>query len=255
MIYVKRSVALLLLALPGVGLAQSKVPADIDTARSTVEKWVATQELIYRERKTWQQEREILRSRIELVQKEIADQEQKLAETRKALGEAAAKRSESDGTRREFTSAQALMSAKASEYETRVRGLYKSVPEPLRDKIEPLYKRIPDDPATTRVALAERYQNVLGILNEMNRLNGEITLATEVRALSDGKPSEVKTIYVGLAQAYFISARNEAGIGLPGKDGWVWQPRNDIAHDVNIAIQVLQNQAKPLFVSLPVKIQ
>jgi hypothetical protein len=227
----------------------------IDETRATVSKWVATQELIYKERKSWQQEKEILQSRIELVRKEIAEQEAKLGETRKALGDAASRRAETTGGLKEYGSAAELLARQVAEYEQKIKTLYKKVPDPLREKSDPLFRRIPADSSNTNVSLAERYQNVLGILNEMNRLNGEITVATEVRALSDGKPSEVKTIYVGLAQAYFISARNEAGVGYPGEDGWVWQPRNDIARDVNIAIQILLNTAKPHFIPLPVTIK
>ncbi len=168
---------------------------------------------------------------------------------------AAPGRAETTGGIREYGSSAELLADRVAAYESKVRTLYKSVPDPLREKSDPLYRRIPSDSSSTSVSLAERFQNVLGILNEMNRLNGEITVATEVRALSDGKPSEVKTIYVGLAQAYFISARNEAGVGYPGPDGWVWQARNDIARDVNIAIQILLNTTKPHFIPLPVTIK
>ena len=41
-------------------------------------------------------------------------------------------------------------------------------------------------------------------------------MVTEVRTLSDGKPAEVRTVYVGLAQAYFVSPKGDAGIGRPG---------------------------------------
>jgi hypothetical protein len=247
----------LVLAVSGAafGQAKSDAPADIDGTRSTVGKWVATQELIFKERKSWQQEQEILSSRIELIRKEIADLEQRLAETRKVLGESAARRSEADATKRELVGAAETIGERLARYEQKTRSLYKVLPESTREKVEPLHRRIPDDPATTKVSLAERFQNVLGILNEVNRINGEITLATEVRPLSDGKPSEVKTIYVGLGQAYFISARDEAGIGRPTAEGWTWEPRNELARDVNIAIQMLQNTAKPSFVSLPVSIQ
>jgi hypothetical protein len=76
-----------------------------------------------------------------------------------------------------------------------------------------------------------------------------------VRTLSDGKPAEVRTVYVGLAQAYFVSPKGDAGIGRPGDSGWGWSPASEIAPQIEQVVEVLQNKAKPHFVSLPVKVQ
>ena len=105
------------------------------------------------------------------------------------------------------------------------------------------------------VTAAERFQNVLGVLNELNKSNNEIAVNYEVRTLADGRPSEVKVVYVGLAQAYFVSPGGEAGIGRPGVDGWVWEPTKTAAGDVLIALEILQGKHTPAFVPLPVKIQ
>jgi len=114
---------------------------------------------------------------------------------------------------------------------------------------------MPAPGATSKVTVAERLQNVLGILNEMNKLNGEITVASEIRPLSDGKPSEVKTVYVGLGQAYFVSAGGEAGIGRPSQSGWIWQPANELSAQITTVLEILQNKSGPKFVPLPVTIQ
>ncbi len=228
---------------------------EIDQAKSDVGKWVATQELIFKERKAWQQEREILASRVELLDKEIAAQQEKLNESRQALGAASAKRAEVESGRSELSGTQSMLADRIAGLESEVRALYKVVPEATREKVDPLYRRMPEDPATTKVSLAERTQNVLGILNEINRISSEITLASEIRPLSDGKPSEVKTVYLGLAQAYFVSARGEAGVGFPGPDGWQWTPRDELAPQITQVIQVLENKVKPQFVSLPATIR
>jgi hypothetical protein len=104
------------------------------------------------------------------------------------------------------------------------------------------------------VSIAERFQNVLGILNDLNKANNETTVNFEVRNLSDGKPSEVRVLYIGLAQAYYLSAQDEAGIGRPGPDGWVWEPANAIADRIRLALDVIASKQKPAFVALPVKI-
>jgi hypothetical protein len=77
----------------------------------------------------------------------------------------------------------------------------------------------------------------------------------EVRTLADGKPSEVKVVYVGLAQAYYVSARGEAGIGRPSADGWKWEPSKAVADDVLVTLEILEGKHSPAFVPLPVKLQ
>lgn len=255
--------AALLVMAPGALAQQAAPPApaipsaaeEIDRAKSTVGKWVATQELIFKERKAWQQEKEILVSRTELLDKEIAAQQEKLNQSRQALGEAQANRAEVESGKSELAGTQQMLSGRITALEAKVRTLFKVLPEATREKVDPLYRRMPEDGASTKVSLAERYQNVLGILNEINRIGNEITLATEIRPLSDGKPSEVKTVYIGLAQAYFVSARGEAGVGFPGTDGWQWTPNNELAPQIAQVIQVLENKTKPQFVPLPATIR
>jgi hypothetical protein len=251
------AVAALLVSAPAPAASpDSARPGDaIDETRSIVSKWAATQEIVFRERKAWQQEKEILVARIELVEREIADLERKLEDSRKAAAEASATYGGLLRGKEEVARSAATLSERLAGFEAEVRKLRPVLPEPLREKVDPLYRRVPEDPATTKVSLAERFQNVLGILNEINRLHGEITLTHEIRPLSDGKPSEVKTVYVGLGQAFYVSASGEAGVGRPGPEGWQWRPANELARNIGTMIQILQNKAKPVFVSLPVEIR
>src|SRR5262245_62100528 len=57
-------------------------PASLDEMRLAMSKWIETQQIIAKERKDWQQSKEILTSRIELVRKEIATLEQKIADAK-----------------------------------------------------------------------------------------------------------------------------------------------------------------------------
>jgi hypothetical protein len=122
-------------------------------------------------------------------------------------------------------------------------------------KLQPLLARIPAPGTVARVSTAERFQNVLGILNEMNRANSEISVAYEIRKLADGTSSEVQVIYVGLAQAYYISPTGEAGVGVPGPEGWQWSPLPKAASDILFALEIIQGKHSPAFVPLPVTIQ
>ena len=227
-------------------------PPTLEETRLTMDKWLETQQIISKERKDWQQGKEILICRLELVKKEIATLEEKTKQAESSVTEANKKRNELLAENDQLTAAGAQLTVAVAGMEGEIRQMFKQLPEPIQTKLQPLYQRMPEDPSKTRVAAAERFQNVLGILNELNKTNNEITVSYEVHNLADGRPSEVKAIYVGLAQAYYVSARGEAGIGRPTADGWKWEPSKSVARDVLMALEILEGKQSPAFVPLPV---
>jgi len=229
--------------------------AEMKSSREALGKWVETQQILAKEKKDWQTGKEILSSRISLVKGEIADVEGKMQEASTAGAESVQKKSDISREEATLKEAATAVAARTASLERDLKALMPRLPEPIKVKVEPLVARMPADPDHTNVSVAERLQNVVGILNEVGKFNGEITLATEVRTLADGKPSEVRTVYVGLAQAYYVSASGEAGIGRPSDNGWIWEARKDLAGDVQHAVEILQTKAKPAFVALPVSIQ
>jgi hypothetical protein len=231
------------------------VRADVESTRATVGKWVGTQQIISKERRDWQQAREVLAARIDLLKKETAGLEEKIAAVRRTGDEAAGRRAEAAAEADTLRKTMEGLTAAVARYESHIRRLHPVLPPPVQEKIAPLYQRVPAEGAPSKASVAERFQNVLGILNEINRMNGEITLASEIRPLRDGKPSEVRTVYLGLGQAYYLSAGLEAGIGAPGPDGWTWEPAPDLAPSIREVVDILGNKAAPKFVPLPVRIQ
>ena len=234
-----------------------EVPArpGLEETRLTLAKWIETQQIIAKERNDWQQGKEILEGRIELVGKEVSVLKEKIAQSLTAVSESDQKKERLTAENEQLKATAAQLATAVSVMEGQVRGLAKRMPQPVAERLAPLLQRIPNEASTTRVTVAERFQNVLGILNEMNRANSEISLSYEVRTLADGSSSEVQVIYVGLAQAYYISPRGEAGIGRPGEDGWDWKPAPEIAGQLLVALEVMQGKHPPAFVPLPVEIK
>ncbi len=233
------------------------IPASptLEETRLTMDKWIEIQQIISRERKDWQQGKEILLGRLELIKKEVATLEEKTGQAEAGVTEANKKRSDLLAENDQLKAANTLLTEAVTSMEGDVRQLFKTLPEPVQTKLQPLYQRMPEDTVKTRVSAAERFQNVLGILNELNKTNNEITVSYEVHHLADGKPSEVKVMYVGLAQAYYVSARGEGGIGRPTDDGWKWGTSKAVASEVIKALEILDGKRTPDFVHLPVKIQ
>jgi FtsZ-binding cell division protein ZapB len=229
--------------------------ATLEETRLMMGKWIETQQIISKERNDWQQGKEILVSRLELVKKEIAGLAEKIEQAQTNVSEAQAKRDVLRAQNEQLVATGAQLASAVTAMEDEVRRLFKTLPEPIQVKLQPLHQRIPEDPANTRVSVAERFQNVLGILNELNKANNEITVNYEVRDLADGKPSEVQALYIGLAQAYYVCANGQAGVGRPTNEGWKWEPSNSVGRDVVTALEIIQGKHSPAFVPLPVKLQ
>lgn len=233
---------------------ESAAPGSVDEARSALARWIETQQIISKEKRDWQQGKEILQSRIGQVRAELEATRGRLTELEAQGAEVRGKREAVEGDTEALDASLVTLREKVGALEGRLRGLRPRLPDPLQQKLAPLFDRMPAEPANTKISLAERLQNVVGILNEVNKSNGEITLVTEVRTLSDGKPSEVRTVYVGLAQAFFVSPSGKAGIGRPGTGGWVWESADDLGPSVTEVVEILQNKAKPKFVPLRIKV-
>jgi hypothetical protein len=240
------------------GLTYSRAAGEtspLDASRETLAKWVETQQLMAKEKRDWQEGKQILAGRIDLVKAEIAALETTMKEQRESGSESVTKQHDLTQESASLESAEKGLKEWATGLESSLHTLEPRLPDPLRTKLAPLYGRMPKDSTATTVSLAERFQNVVGILNEINKFNGEVGMVNEVRTLASGKPAEVRTIYAGLAQAWYLSAGGEAGVGRPGPDGWVWTPDNTLAPSVGHAVEILQSKSKPAFVPLPVKIQ
>jgi hypothetical protein len=227
----------------------------LEETRLAMGKWIETEKIISLERNEWQQGKEILAGRLELVKQEIALLEVKLQEAQTSVTEVERKRGELAAEGEELKAAGAQLADVVARLEQEVRRLYQTLPGPLQEKLEPLHGRIPTDPSGGRASTPERFQNVLGILNEVNKANNEISVTYEVHTMGDGRPAEVQAVYVGLAQAYYVGAEGEAGIGRPSANGWQWEPSDAVSRDVLKALDILEGKHSPAFIPLPVKIQ
>lgn len=230
--------------------------ANVDDARATLKEWVETRRIISKEKRDWTLAREVLNERLDLVQQEIEAQRAKIDETETSIAEADDKWADLSDENEVLREATAALGSTLTALEERTQTLLKRLPEPLRVRVRPLSQRIPADAEATKLSLSERFQNVIGILNEVNKFNREITVTSEVRKLPDGTSAEVTVLYVGISTAYYVS-RDEgaAGMGTPSPEGWVWKPANDAAVQIADAIAILQNEQVASFVKLPLAIQ
>ncbi len=229
---------------------------DVDKTRTMLEKWVETRRIISQEKQEFELGREMLTERIELVEREIESMQGKITEAEKSITEADKKRSELLKENEKLKQASGSLNSTVIELEAKTQKLLKQLPDPIRERVKPLSQRFPKDTKETKLSLGERFQNIVGVLNEVNKFHREITAVSEVRKLPDGSSAEVTVLYVGIGQAYYANGNGDiAGVGTASPDGWIWTPANDAAPRISKAIAILKNETAAAFVQLPVKIQ
>lgn len=233
----------------------AKVAGDVDNTRKALEKWVETRRLIAEEKRDWALGREMLQQRIELVKHEIASLRDKIREAEESIGEAEKKRADLVETNDKLKVASDQLNETVIAMENRTRELLQRLPESIRSDVKPLSQQFPENPEESKLSLGIRFQNVVGVLNHLNKRNRDITVTSEVRGLPGGTSAEVTTLYVGIGQAYYVSAdATLAGVGTATDNGWVWAPVNEIAPQVAQAIAILKNEKVASFVRLPLEV-
>ena len=122
--------------------------------------------------------------------------------------------------------------------------------------IKPLTRSLPEaDQTEIDQPLSERFLTVVGVLNEVNKFNGEITVTTEVRPLPDGTSIEVTALYVGIGQGYYVGLDDTvAGVGTSTPGGWQWMPANDAAPAIAEAVAILNNEQVAGYIQVPVRV-
>jgi len=250
-------IVIILVAIAALGWAAEPAARDsVDNAREALEKWVETRKTISKEKQDWALEREILEERIQLVQREITSLREKISEAEKSISDTDEKRAQLMEENNKLKSASETLTGIVTKLEAKTVALNKQLPDPIRERVKPVSQLLPDDPNDTQLSLAQRFQNVIGVLNEVNKFNLEITVTSERRTIAGGKEAEVTALYVGLGQAYYTGANGSvAGVGRPSEEGWNWIPANDQADKVADAVAILKNEMVAGFVPLPVKVK
>ncbi len=197
-----------------------------DNPRSTLEQWLETRRVESRERADWAVERELLNDSKQFLDAERERLKELLVELAERQDAVQSERMELGAELEAIHATAIIIESALPELEQQLLRLAKGFPNPLREQVGPLLRRVPVNSQSTHLGIAERLQNIVGILGETDKFNGTLTLTREIRdeADSDIPSGEVRTLYIGLSMAYFIDGSGRhAGMGFPGPDGWQWQ--------------------------------
>ena len=228
---------------------------DLESTRDVLDQWVQTRQITSKEKSDWRLEQAILTDTKKLLSSELTRLDASLEELKSSATAADEDRAELTATKEAIAEASAVVEGSIVELETQIKAIVKTLPTPLVEKIKPLIRRLPDDSSNTKLSLGERVQNIVGILSQADKFNGTITQTSESRELNSGKVVEVRTLYWGLAMAYYVDAKGEyAGIGFPGKDGWEWPQIEDAGPQIKKLLDVYEGSEEIQFVEVPARI-
>ncbi|MGJ8640226.1 MAG: DUF3450 family protein [Opitutaceae bacterium] len=246
--------------LLGLGLSAAILTSyaqdDVKNTRDTLDKWVETQQIISETKSNWDFEKSILKDSETMLTSELARLEDDLKildDTATAADEERAALADEEEI---LGTAAGVVKSKIGELEAKVKSIVATFPEPLLDRIKPLIRRLPEDPNKTKLSLGERVQNIVGILSQADKFNGMITQTSESREIEGGRIIEVRTIYWGLACAYFVDSAGEyAGVGFPGEKGWEWPRIEGAGPEIKRLLDVYEGTGDISFVEVPARIK
>jgi hypothetical protein len=249
-------VARLSLVLALVWAASARAEAPLVEARSTLEKWVETRQLISKARSDWQSDKELLGQTVALYERELKSLDEQMSKVSTNTTQVAREMADADALKKSSVGGLERARQFAVEFEGKLKQQACKLPVPLQDTLKPLLARMPSDPANTKMLAAERIQVIVGVLNELDKFNNAVNVFSEKRRNGKGEDVSVQTMYVGLGAAYFVNDTADfAGVGAPGANGWEWTLKPELAPAVREAVKIYRNEQTARFVPLPVAIK
>ncbi len=228
----------------------------IESTTSKFEQWVETQRIISEEKADWAYEQEILADRRELLQTELENLQQRIKDIESGITSSDEAKVALRDEKEEIDNLLEIVRLRVINLEKRLNLLMPRLPKPLKDDLSEIITRVPENPEESDASTYARLQNILFLLKQMAKFNGNTTYKIETHTLPDGKEAQLDVLYWGLAGAYFADAdRTYAGVMVPGPDGWVKREFIADAAVIGKLIDVSQGNADEEFANVPVSVQ
>jgi septal ring factor EnvC (AmiA/AmiB activator) len=225
-------------------------------ARSTIEKWVETRQLISKTRSDWQTDKDTLEQTVALYERELKSIDEQMSKVSTNNTQVTKEMAEAEALKKSSNEARDRAAQFVTDFEARLKKVVPQLPAPLQEIVKKDMARIPSDPANTKMLAAERVQVCVGVLNELDKFNNAVNVFNEKRKNDKGEEVAVQSLYVGLGAGYFVNETADfAGVGAPGANGWEWVNQPDIAATVQEAVKIYRNEKTARFLTLPVAIK
>lgn len=228
----------------------------LQKTRSSVEKWVEARQLRSKLESDWQVEKGVLSQSIDAYERELTSTEVQISKVDTGQTQVSDEFDATTKDKHSLTQYIDHLKEEVSRLESKVTHLSELLPLAVAQRISPLLDRIPENPSETKLSISTRMQNLLGVINEVDKFNGGVSVVSELRKNQSGAEVQAQVIYVGLAQAYFVDPSGEfAGTGIPGENGWQWSIQPELAPKIQTAIDIYKGSKPAAFVGLPLQLK
>lgn len=231
----------------------------IDDVRNSLKEWVSVEKTISLEQETWREEKQLLNDISASLDQEERILRETITNAEQDVSRVDEERLELISRRDSYERSSGLFQQRLVLYERQAEQLIPRLPKILQDEVAQLINRL-SLAERGNYSLSERAQTLVNLLTAIQQFDGSITVANEIRTLSNGEELEVKVLFLGLSKAFYAdSGKRTAGIGRPidgGTDGgWQWIEQNDLADDIINAVEIYENNQSPSLVGLPLEIE
>lgn len=227
--------------------------SQLAASQTAFDRWVDLQQSIAEEKSDWAVENEYLNEEIRLLREEIAALTEKETGLKESTDTIEAELKKISDENESLAAASKLVEQNLPELESGIRALNTSFPVPLQSIVETLVDRLPKEGASNTPGVSERLQVIVGVLGQVDKFNGQMSVQVETQNNATGEKVQVQVLYLGLGQAWFVNKDDKyAGYGQPGEKGWVWTQDDSIAPTLRQAVKVYENSALAEVVHLPV---
>ncbi|MEM8984100.1 MAG: DUF3450 family protein [Pseudomonadota bacterium] len=202
----------------------------------------------------WREREPLLRLQLELLEQERKSLQEFIDSRRTASDEVDQRRIELAAEQVTFEANQSSLDEALLTAETSLQATLPRMPPPLqqmwRDELAIAASR---DSASA----SERLQTIVSLLSAAVEFDRRVTVHRTTMPNADGRPVEVRQLYLGLAQGWYLSAdRALVGTGSAADDQWRWAaaqpPTTPLADELAAAFDMLDNPALAAPVALPV---
>lgn len=216
--------------------------------RETISKIVDVQTTESEERLDWKARKDEFAALLDLQARELKLLDEELNKAGQSAPSHAEATEEIKTEIAALKEARSLATEAVSRNLPRVVSLAKRFPQPLLKEAEIELATLNAWKPTDEPRDALR--SILTVLAKAEQFNRRFTRSSEIR---DGR--EVEVLYLGLAQAFYMDKKDQAGVGHPAADGWEWKEKPEIRAELGKAFETLDKKRPPTMVTLPLEIR
>ncbi len=227
----------------------------VGEGKQIIKKWIETQKLISQEKADWTEDRVVLQESVRVFKQESEKISKEIDEAKESTDKTQTEYDKLFAENEDIIQANEKVAELVKIYEIQTSKLIPKLPSYLQEKIEPLTNRLPKDSNKSKAPITNRMQVVVAVISEIEKFQNSINLVNELRKVNSGEEIEVKTLYLGLGQAFYADQSGQfAGVGIPGESGWEWKDQPGLGQSVLRAIDQYEEKIAASFTSLPVVI-